>query len=70
MAWKPSRKHSDRNAKVTGLVCPHCKGDHFKVIADFTTGGVPYTFISQDTVAIAFECWTCGEQFLLKRWGD
>jgi hypothetical protein len=54
---------------VTGLICPHCKGDHFKVIADLTIGGVPYVYITKETIAIGFECWTCGEQYLIKQWG-
>jgi hypothetical protein len=48
----------------TGLICPHCKGDQFKVIADLTIGGVPYVYITKETIAIGFECWTCGEQYL------
>lgn len=70
MNRKPIRKPPGKDAKVTGLLCPHCKGDHFKAIADLTVGGVPYVYITEDTVAIGFECWTCGEQYLIKRWGE
>lgn len=52
MARKPIRKHSSKDTKVTGLICPHCKGDHFKVIADLTIGGVPYVYITKETIAI------------------
>jgi hypothetical protein len=45
------------------------QGRSFKVIADLTIGGVPYVYITKETIAIGFECWTCGEQYLIKQWG-
>jgi hypothetical protein len=54
MDRKPIRKPGD-GAKIAGLICPHCKHDHFKVIIDLTIGGVPYMFISEETVAVGFE---------------
>ena len=55
-----------KDAKVAGLICPHCKGDHFEVIADIVIGKVPYVYITDETIAVGFECWTCGEQYLIK----
>ena len=65
MSPKLSRKHSGKDAKVTGLVCPHCKGDHFKVIADIIIGKVPYVYITEETIAVGLSAGTAASNTFL-----